>query len=513
MRIKYGMNVGIAVFFVAVLVLLVSSFLTTPFSISDTDPSSYIIVPLLMIPLFVLFSAKTRPEPHVGARDLAAGSAMFAAFVLVSLFARFYLSFLFASFSVDLLLLPLAFAALATLLFGLDSISNFRGLMLYSVFASPAVLFLILNSYGAFTSFNTLLVYHFIKLFAPSASYIAPLAISANGYSLGIGQACVSLGIFVAMALFLVPIAYLYSGKNRKKVVWVSSGVALLFVLNIVRMLGVSFAWLTYGPSSIIALVHASAGVILFYIAIAAMVLVAGKYGLSLAKEGPTAKRKGKKESGNGGIYLCAILLALAFPALYLLTTANVSVSAPTSPIILANRVAFNYSNKEVESSVAGMIGGSNLTSLSIASPTGDYVLFDLFNKTISVSSPVVMQMSGPNPAVLKNIESNDTVAGKLEMVSATGISETVLDVISNRTTFVVYGADLPLALQNSSSTVAGTYIVIPPGVLRNSTCSAGYSAAYYLLLNGPDGGSAHATVRRNMLTALCISEGIVGLR
>ena len=160
MRIKYGMNVGIAVFFVAVLVLLVIIVLTTPFSISDTDPSSYMIVPLLMIPLFVLFSAKTRPEPHVGERDLAAGSAMFAAFVLVSLSREVLLVFLLRRASGS----TCSSCRLRSLrwrcsLFGIDNLSNFRGVMLYSLFASPAVLFPIINSYGAFTSVNTLIVY------------------------------------------------------------------------------------------------------------------------------------------------------------------------------------------------------------------------------------------------------------------------------------------------------------------------------------------------------------------
>jgi exosortase/archaeosortase family protein len=513
MALRYGRGIGIAVFLVAVIVLIAPLFLTTPFSISDTDPFSYVIVPLLMIPLFVLFSAKGLPEPNVRARDLAAGSALFAAFILIALSARFYLSFLYASFRVDMLLLPLAFAALATLLFGLDRIKNFRGLMLYSVFASPAVLFLVLNSYGAFTSFNTLIVYDFVKLFVPSASYLAPLSISANGYSIGIGQACISLGIFAAMALFLVPIAYLYAGKAARKVLWVSSGVALLFVLNIGRMLTVAYAWLTYGPSSTIALVHASAGVILFYVATAAMVLVAGKYGLSLSKAVAPSKQGKRKEPGGGKIYLWSILLALVFSALYLLATASPSAALPTSPVVLANVVAFNFSNKGIASLVTGMIGRGNFTSIAISDPSGRYVLFDLSNRTISLSSPVVVQVSGQNPAVMKDIASNSTVVGELEMVSGSGVSETLLDAISNKTEFVVYNTNIPLALQGASSTIAAVYVLIPSSVLRNSTCTAGYNEAYYLLLNGLGGGSANATVRRNLLTSLCISERIVGLR
>lgn len=512
MTTRYGTGVGIIVFFIAVLILLTPSFLTTPFSISDTDPSTYVIVPFLMLPLLVLFSAKAGPKPRIGVKDIAVGSVMFAAFILVSLLARFYLSFLFASFRVEMLLLPLAFAALAALLFGISNIAKFRGLMLYSALASPAVLFVVINSYNAFTTFNTLIVYYFVKIFVPSAAYLAPLAISANGYSIGIGQACVSIGIFIALALFLIPVAYLYDGRNARKALWVASGVALLFAFNIIRMIGVSYAWLKYGPSSAVALVHASAGVMLFYATIAVMVLIAGKYSMSIRKASKQKSRKGRKEAAVS-LWPWSVLIAIAFSVLYLIVTLGNSASTPTSPILLANAVPFNFSNKDIASSVMGLAGMRNFTSLAVSAPGGGWVLFSLSNRTISIASPIAMQLSAPNPAVMRNIETNGTVNGKLEMVSRSGVSETVLDVISNRTEFIVYGTEIPIALYNASSTLAGVYVVMPQSVMHNSTCKESYSSVYYVLLNGLNGGSRNATVRRNMLTALCISEGILGVR
>src|SRR5271157_1589082 len=215
---RYDGKLGIAVFLIAAVVLLSTSLFITPLSVSDTDPSTYVIVPTLMLPLFVLFSAKAGADPCVGRRDILIGSAMFAAFILITSFLRFFLSFFFVSFRVDLLLLPLALASLAVLLFGTENLGKFRGVILYALFASPPVLFFILKSYNAFTSLNTVIVYGLLRPFVSGVRYVAPMTISANGYYIGIGQACVSIGIFIALALFLVPIAYLYDGKDSKKV-------------------------------------------------------------------------------------------------------------------------------------------------------------------------------------------------------------------------------------------------------------------------------------------------------
>ncbi len=246
---RYDGKLGILVFLIATVVLLSTSLFITPLAVSDADPSTYVIVPMLMLPLFVLFSLKAGADPDVGRRDVAIGSAMFAAFILLTLFLRFYFSFLFLSFRMDLLVLPLALAALAVLLFGTRNLGKFRGVILYALFASPPVLFLLLESYNAFTSINSVIVYGLLRPFVAGVKYVAPITISANGYNIGIGQACVSIGIFIALALFLVPVAYLYDGKDSKKAAWVASGVALLFAFNIFRMLFVSYEWLAYGPS------------------------------------------------------------------------------------------------------------------------------------------------------------------------------------------------------------------------------------------------------------------------
>ena len=78
----------------------------------------------------------------------------------------------------------------------------------------------------------------------------------------------------IALALFLIPIAYLYTGRTEGEVFWVGSGIVLLLVLNLVRMASHILRRLTYGPSQTALLAHTFLGVILFYAAIVLMILI-----------------------------------------------------------------------------------------------------------------------------------------------------------------------------------------------------------------------------------------------
>lgn len=502
---RYDGKIGIAVFFVAAVVLLSTSLFITPLSVSDNDPSTYVIVPTLMIPLFVLFSAKAQADPHVGKRDIAIGTLMFAAFLLITLSLRFFLSFFFVSFRVDLLLLPLALAALAVVLFGTENLGRFKGVLLYALFASPPILFLLIRSYGAFTSLNTVIVYGLLEPFVSGIRYVAPIAISANGYYIGIGQACVSIGIFVALALFLVPIAYLCEGRDLRKVAWVASGAALLFALNILRMLFVSYEWLSHGPSEVIALIHASAGVVLFYAAIIVMVLLAGRYGLTFG--GGKARKRQKRKGGAG---LWPIPIALALSLAYACATLGYSGALNVSPLALSNEIAFNFSNAGIAHSVAGLLDGRNFTYVTMASPDGTYVFFDLSNRTISASEPVVLLVSRPSQDIMGRIENGSTVEGRFGFINANGASEEVDEVVSNGTEFLVYRTDVPLALGGLSSSIAGAYVIIPHGVLQGAACAPVSYGPYDIALNAFNVASYNRTARDDALKALCISDSIV---
>ena len=377
-------------------------------SISDTDPSTYVIVPILMLPLLVLFSLKTDPEPKVKKKDIIFGVSAFVLFIFLTILMRIYLSFLFLSFRMDMLLFPLAIAAAVSLLFGSANIQKFKSAMLYSLLASPLVLLPIINASGAFVQSNTLMIYGMIKLLIGSAQYIAPITISVNGYSIGIGASCVSLGIFIAVVLFLLPIAYLYDGKGSRKIAWVASGAILLLVLNLIRMFAITFAWFSYGPNSTILLIHSFIGMLLFYLVIVLMVLISKFYGLKISSSGQKRKRK----LVNANISGLAIFATIVLLALYFYLTLNYSTSLRISSTALSNRVAFNHNNVEISRPIADILSKNNFTSFFMASKNGSYAVYSLSNKTINATSPIVLMVTSAGWDLASLLGQNNTIIG-----------------------------------------------------------------------------------------------------
>lgn len=503
---RYNRNVATMLLLTVTIALLSTSLYITPTSISDADPSTYVIVPTLMLPLFILFSLKTRPEPRVGRKDVLIGIVSFAAFIAMTLLLRLYFTIFFVSFRVDMLLMPLALAAFVSLFFGAQNIRKFRGAMLYFLFASPLVLYPIMAQFNVFTQANSLLVYEMIKPFIHSAQYIAPITISANGYTIAIGQACVSIGIFIALALFLVPVAYLYDGKVKKKVLWVASSVVLLLVLNLARMLGISLVWLAYGPNATALLVHNFIGVLLFYIVIVVLILGSGFYGLSIAR----AKQRERKRAAKSDVPALSLLSALAFCTIYVYLTLNYSTSLAISPLQLANTGQFNFGNAQIASAIQGLVNRNNFTSFVITNKNGTNVLFSLVNKTISGTNPVLLYLSRPSSNTVAGLESNNRLLGTRLFFNRKGSREQVFDVVSNGTEFGVYNTNLPFELSNMSTATAGVYLIVPANELPHVYSCSNYDPLYSALLNLVVQASYNQTTGQNLLAVECMSGRII---
>ncbi|MDE1873692.1 MAG: exosortase/archaeosortase family protein [Candidatus Micrarchaeota archaeon] len=502
---RYNARFAALLLIAATVLLLSTSLFITQTAISDTDPSTYVIVPILMLPLLVLFSMKSKPVPNVDKRSAFVGIAAFAAFIALTLVLRVYFTFFFISFRVDMLLMPLALAASICLLFGISNISKFRVALVYSLLASPMVLYPILVQAGAFTQANSALVYSVIRLFISGVSYTAPITISANGYSIGIGQACVSIGTFIALALFLVPVAYLYNGTVKRRALWAASGVALLFVLNLARMLGISLVWLGYGPNTTAALIHTFIGVLLFYIDIVVMIMIAGFFGLAIEKLS-RSRRKPRAEH----VSPWPAAAAFAFCAVYVLITLNYSSAFLISPMAFQNSQPFNYSNPLVSGGIQSLINRGNFTSLAVATPNGTSVFITLTNASISSIEPVLLFVTVPNSNVVSGLQSHNIVLGEMRFFNTKGAEEQAIDLISNGTEFLVYNTNLELAVSNSSEMPTGVYLIIPAAELPGSNASCGsYDPLYSWLYNLPTRSGYNQTVRQNLLDAQCFSYNL----
>ena len=284
---------GIAVIIAAFLLGSINSIMATNPSITDTDPSTYIIVVMLMLFFLIAASAKEDLKFEFNKKSMLYGTAIFLIYILLLSYSRVGLSTTFQSYRIDALLFVVLLASLITLVFGLGGMRKMKQVLIYALFASPILLLPILSLNGAFAGLNAELVYEVIRTVGVPVVK-SGLVISAPSLSsITISTTCASIGTFIALVMFLVPVAYLYEGKLKAKALWVSSGLGLMLVFNVVRMSSISLVWAYYGIGRAISLFHAFAGQLLFYAAIIIMLLIAGRYGMKIGE--------GKKKTGRRG--------------------------------------------------------------------------------------------------------------------------------------------------------------------------------------------------------------------
>jgi exosortase/archaeosortase family protein len=354
---------------------LFSFWITNP-SILDTDPSTYIIVVMLMLLLFIVFSYKERLEFKYSKRNILWALLVFLLYVVILSVLRVSLSYAFISYRLDGLIFPVLIASFILLIYGFEGIRKLWPILVYAAFASPLILMPILSLNGAFANLNAALVYWFVKLAGVSASKAGLTISSAAGSSITISTTCVSIGTFIAFILFLIPLAYLYDGKAANKLYWVLIGVLLILVLNLFRMLLVTFIWAYYGIGSAVNTFHLFAGQLIFYAAIVAMILITGRFGLWLGRRTKTKKtdRKKREQKLDRNWHLIAILCIIMVSATLFLSYDYLNaVYAP--PLLFSGNRISPATHQQIFLDLAGSAG--NVVSLGIT-PNGD--LFSIRN-------------------------------------------------------------------------------------------------------------------------------------
>ncbi len=504
MHAKSWKIAGVIALAVAIAISVLNQLASMPLSVLDTDPSTYIVVPVLMMPLFALFYMKSDIRMKASTRGIATGIAAFAAFIALTAYLRYVFYYEFLSFRIDLLLMPLLLIAYISILFGTESIAKFRALLLYSIFASPAILSFAFKLNAVFASANTVLVFHVLRLFGQAVRYVQPTFIAFGSTSIGIGEACAGIGVLIAVVMFLVPIAYLYDGNGLRKAYWIASGFALLLLLNIIRMASIGGVWLAYGPQATVSFIHSFAGVLLFYIAIIAMMLLIGVYGLRFpAGSKPKLKErlgwKGEKKA------YAAVALVLLMSLAYFYLTYNYTTAAIISPVNFENVVPFNANSPAIADYLYASMNsiGTNGTRVEeIVGNAGSPVIMLISNATYNSTNPVVMAIVPSNTSLIKDFLTNSTLAGKQNFMAPDGSVYNMFSIISNGTTFLVAHTSVPVALANDSMALGNVYVVIP-GSAGNAYCK--YSDAYYYLYNIPS-----IAKNQQLYNAYCVSEHLV---
>lgn len=499
---KYDKRIGILILTVLVIVLIINPLRITSLTISDTDPTTYVIVPLMMLPLLTLFMAKNDLKINVRRRDIAIGIALFALLVALEVYLRATLSYLFLTYGIEMLIFPLGIASLIILLFGLSNINRFKVLLVYCILASPIILMSITGLNSWFSTANSVLIYHVSQLFSHSISYIPPITMTANGNTIAIGNSCVGVAAIIALVLFLVPVAYLYDGKLKRKALWIAAGFILILFLNVLRMLFIALEWLLSGPSNAILTIHLFAGVLLFYASIIIMVLLAGRFGLTFPK--PRKRTLKERPATSSGLnILVAVILALIW---FLLT-----IDYSSSYLLSSNLVShspFNASAGPIDSFINSTLHVQNSTDIVVISNNGTLTGISITNSTILSSEPLAAILSYRPIDLSKGYYPNNTVIRGSYSFMDRGSTSTMSYITVNDSGFFIYHAISPYGLYNDTVSNPTLYMVLPEYLLRNESCSYDTGASY--LMNAQHIFENRTTVSQ-LKKAYCTVSAMVG--
>ncbi len=446
MEARKAKLLGILVILVAFIAFAFNSLRVTQFSIQDNNPTTYIIVVMLMLPLAILFSMRENLSLETKPANMAAGALLFALYFIIMSVMRGSLSFIFQAYRLDALLFPLALAALIVTLFGFKGLKSMRFVLIYSLFASPLLLFPLTALNAGFTSVNASFIYYLLK--AVGVPVVKQgLVISAGGAShISIASTCTDIGAFIAILMFLLPVAYLFYGKLKNKVLWLLSGIGLMLLLNVLRMFAISMQWAYYGIDSAVATLHTFAGQVLFDIAIVIMVLIAGKYGLRVPAMRRSRKvpqdARNRRAAASPYAYAVPIAVALAIGVLGLIATLPYSSALYSNPLNFTD-VALP-SNSTVQAAITSSLEYAHTDILYTGTLYGSMV-FSLQNITANSTqvntSKRVFVLAGiaTKPLDAALIGNASSLSSKHTVILRNGITVTSASVKSNSTLYVSY--------------------------------------------------------------------------
>jgi exosortase/archaeosortase family protein len=449
---KKGKLLGILAIFFAFLIVSYSSLSITSPNILDTDASTYIIVVMLMLFVFIIFGAKEDLTFKYSKKNIAYSVVIFLGYILILSFLKVFLSFGFLSYRIDALLFPIPLLAFIILAFGTNGAKKLLPLIIYAAFASPFILLPLLNLNSAFANINAVFIYDVIKSLGIPVSKIGLMITSNAGSSITISTTCVSIGTFVAFVMFLIPIAYLYDGKFKNKFYWITSGVALILILNFARMLSIALIWAFYGLSSAVNLFHTFAGQLIFYAAIILMVLLTYKYDLSIrkAKKGTMKSIRKFYESGNKTYIAIILIFVLAIIGFVFNYGYNSSVYAPT----LSFYKNASTTSAPLNQKILASLENSKSDVLVLGSGTNGEV-FLLRNNNSSINDSIYVVTNVSYMSVPGSTPLGYTLVGKpSSYLLKNGISITAERAYSDNNTFEINYFALPYNLSGSWATV-----------------------------------------------------------
>ena len=274
------------------------SLLTLARGLTLQTPLAYLaLVPLIALVLaFVQWRLEPRGLPiHDRQVDWIVGIgllAVTAALLIVlpnSTSSTFWLS------RVDLLTLPVFVTALVVLFFGVRRAWSLRFPILFLMLAWPIPYSMfVAGATGKFTEVSTAAVTAILRVMpmaVPSRADSSLIFIGSGveRFGVSIGSACAGLNGFVGFFLIGTALLYVVRGPILRRVAWLTAGLALVFGLNVLRILAIIGIGASFGEQAALDVLHPVAGMLVFMVGVVAMVALVPAFGLRFVSGGRQA--------------------------------------------------------------------------------------------------------------------------------------------------------------------------------------------------------------------------------
>jgi len=301
--------------FLAVVVVAYHYSLSTLFRTIQSDtPLAYLgLVPVIALGLAAVRARPADDEPSIHDRevDYIVGIPLLLASLAINILLPARLSSFFWIWRVDLLALPLFVAGTIALLFGVRTLWRGRFPIFFLLLAWPLPYTTFLTSQlRAFTNATVTGVKAGLAVFPVARSIPSPdgtlfqVVHSHKAFPVSVASACSGVNGVVGYALVALAFLFVVKGGNLRKIAWLVTGLALVWLLNVVRIVAIFAAGRQWGERVAIDALHPYLGLVTFSVGVIIMLLLLRRFGLEVSRFASKAGPPEGPGSASGGSVL-----------------------------------------------------------------------------------------------------------------------------------------------------------------------------------------------------------------
>lgn len=261
-------------------------------SLSLETPLAYVgLVPVMALFLAALRARPLKPEPLIHDRqiDYIIGLPLLITSLGINLLLPRRLSTMFWVWRIDLFTLPIFVAGAVTLLFGIRVLWRQRLAIGFLFLAWPlpysVLLLKFLSSFTGLTLGGLQVALRYVEVAVPQPSADGSLfqvVHAGQSFPLSVASACSGVNGMVGFLLVGIAFGAVVRGPRPRKALWLASGLMLLWLINLGRILFIFWAGRQWGESVAVDVLHPYVGLVTFNVGIVIMLMVLRPFGLSI---------------------------------------------------------------------------------------------------------------------------------------------------------------------------------------------------------------------------------------